>query len=69
MEQKIINIQAAYHILNGGLIQIEQTDKSKDKNKGKYKHEDEDTWVKKHPGKEFKPFDPDRKIPYKPSKN
>ena len=45
---------------NGGLIQIEQTEKPK-----KYKHDDEDAWLKDHPGKKFKPFDPERKLAYK----
>ena len=43
---------------------IKQTDKSKDQRK--YKHEDEDAWIKDNPGEKFKPFDPKRKIPYKP---
>ena len=28
----------------------------------KYKHKDEDAWLQDNPGKEFKPFDPERKI-------
>ena len=28
----------------------------------KYKHKEEDAWLKDNPGKEFKPFDPERKI-------
>ena len=31
----------------------------------KYKYPDEDTWKRLNPGKEFKPFDPYRKIPDK----
>jgi len=28
----------------------------------KYKHKDEETWLAKNPGKEFKPFNPDWEI-------
>lgn len=30
----------------------------------KYKHKDEDAWLRENPGKEFKPFDPERDIDY-----
>jgi hypothetical protein len=46
---------------------MKQTDKSN--NQKKYKHEDEDSWITDHPGEEFKPFDPERKTPYKPKKS
>ena len=35
----------------------------------KYKHPDEDTWKRLNPGKEFKPFDPYRKIPDKSNRD
>ena len=28
----------------------------------KYKHKDEDVWKRENPGKEFKPFDPERDV-------
>jgi len=28
----------------------------------KYKHQDEEEWLRENPGKEFKPFDPEREI-------
>jgi len=34
----------------------------------KYKHKDEDKWLKENPGKNFKPFDPDRGIAEKSEK-
>lgn len=55
-----LNTQTTVFNLNGGLIKIEQTQKPK-----KYKHDDEDAWLKDHPGKEFKPFDPERKLAHK----
>ena len=30
----------------------------------KYKHKDEDAWLRENPGKEFRPFDPERDIDY-----
>ena len=45
-----------------------ETEKSAKKHE-KYKHPDEDTWKRLNPGKEFKPFDPDRKIPDESNKD
>jgi len=41
------------------------TEEKKNTPNFKYKHADEDAWRKKNPGKEFKPFDPKRKIQWK----
>lgn len=43
------------------MVIIASTEKTEKREK--YKHPEEDAWKKNNPGKEFKPFDPYRKIP------